>query len=180
MTDTQRTKAQLTTLCADNNIGAITPQILRDFIESSTPSTGLMHFHSPGVATTISAPSTFVKAANVTELHSNAYRFSQPLDNRLQYTGTASCVASIAASLSFTCAANNQTLAFAFYVNGVLVGSSKVRTRISTGTDVQAVTLLAQVVLNNSDYIEVWVSNETAANNLTIEHCQVLAIGVLI
>lgn len=129
-----------------------------------------MHFVDPGTATPIAVPATFVKAANVSTLIDGTANIGMTADNRLENVGDEVIPVLVLATLSFKCAANNQVLAFAFAVDGAVHVPSIVRTKIGTGTDIQAVTITIQVDLAPGDYVEVWVSNDTGANNITIEH----------
>lgn len=171
---TQRTSAELLAFFVNNVSGNITPSMVRDLIESCIPSMGGMHFDDPGTTTTITDVDEFVKAENASTIHS-AYRFSQPQNNRLQYDGDVACRSAITATLSFTCAANNQVLAFAIAVNGVISDASIIRTKVTTGTDVKAVTITAHPTLEPGDYVEVWVANDTSVANITLEHGHVHA-----
>lgn len=175
---TQRTKAELDALFPTNMTRNITAAKIRDFIESCKPSYGHLHFHDPGSATVIAAPSTYVKAGNVSHLHS-ANRFSMPANNRLLYDGDAVIVCNILSAFSFLCAVNNQILAFAIAINGVVNAGSVIRAKIGTGTDIQAATVAAQVILNPGDYAELWVANDTSAGNVTIDHGIVQVTGFL-
>lgn len=177
---TQRTKAELDVLFADNTTRQITPERLRDFVESCVPSYGALHFDDPGTPTAIATVSTWTKAANVSTLHAAPNRFSQPVNNRLQYDGTTTVMAAVLGTLSFTAAGNNKVLAFAIAINGVIDNASKVRTKITTGTDVQAVTVTAHAVLAPGDYVELFVMNETDDTDLTVEHAHITALAFLI
>lgn len=176
---TQRTKADLDTLFADNTTKQITPSRLRDFLESCVPSAGGIHFHDPGTVTVISAPATFVKAANTSELHPPTNRFSMPADNRLRYDGVVPVLARMIATLSFFTAANNQICHFALYINGVQVVPSRVRTKVASGGDIQAVTIMACETLNPGDFVEVWLANDTSASNITVDHGHLVATTFL-
>lgn len=137
---------------------------------------GGLHFVDPGALTPIGAISTFTKAANTSTIHS-ATRFSMPADNRLRYDGTkvARCV--VIATLSFTSVASNQQLAFALAVNGVISDASIMRTKITTGTDIQAITVMTHPTMNPGDYVELWVANDTSDGDITVEHGHIHAMA---
>jgi hypothetical protein len=178
MSSTQRSKDTLDTLFADNTSGLITPARLRDFVESAKPSMGGLHFDGPGDPTSIATAETFVKASNETTLQ-GAYRFSAPADNRLQYDGPEDVAAIVIATLAFTCADDDQVLAFALAINGTVVDASIIRTKIATGADIQAVTIMAHPTLESGDYIEVWVANDTSDADITIDHGHMHVAGYL-
>jgi len=175
---TQRSKSELDDLFANNNTRQISPADLRDLVDSCKPSYGAMHFADPGSSTTIVTPGTHVKAANVSTLL-QGNRFTMSANNRLLYGGVVAAPCNILAAISFNCAANNQVLCFAFAINGVLFVPSKVRTKISTGTDIQAAAVVAQTILQPNDYVELWLTNETSTGAVTVDHGIVQAIGFL-
>ena len=179
MADTQRTQSDLQVKFADNTSGAIIPQWLRDFLESSNPSTGALHFTDPGATTTITQVSTFVKAANTGSL-TLPHRFASTVAGQLQYTGLVAVTAQVvfAGSVSSP-VANNQVSRFAIAQNGVVVTPSYVRTKLGSAGDTQAIAMNVLLTLNPNDYLEVWLANDTGPNNLTIEHGYLSAIGVL-
>lgn len=177
---TQRSKADLDLLFADNATRDISPARLRDFLESCVPSLGTLHFADPGTPTIIGASSTFIKAENVSVLYATPNRFSMPANNRLQYDGPADGVSCLVLStLAVQSANNNQVLAFAIAKNGVVEVPSIIRTKISTGTDVQSVALFAYVTLDAGDYVEVWAANDTSASDITINHGHLRALAFL-
>lgn len=175
---TQRTKAALDALFADNATGAITPSRLRDFVESALPSTGGIHLDTPGSLTAIAAPSTFVKVAGTTSLH-GGYRVSMPANNRLQYDGTETVNALALYTIAFTAETDDQKIAFGIAVNGVVVASSVSHTTIAVGADVQAITVIGHPTLAPGDYVELWVANETSAGDVTVERFHGQLLGFL-
>jgi hypothetical protein len=181
----QRTKAQLDALFADNESSQISPADLRDFVESCLPSSGGMHFVQPGSMTAIDTEETFVKAENETLQHTSV-RFSMPLDNRLQYDGTVPARVLITGTLCAKVVTSNQLLAFAFAVNGEIVESSITRTKVGETSDIQgqtdihAVPIMAQVIMEPGDYLEVWLSNDSGDADVTIDHGHVHVIGFLL
>ena len=92
MTDTSRTVSNLVTnLFQDGQAaGSITPQDLRDFIETTQGKQGSMYVSSPG-STTISVAGTYVEGTAGTWTLSTAptaNEFDENTDGRLRYTGT--------------------------------------------------------------------------------------------
>lgn len=176
-------------------MNVIDPNLLRSTSEDGTAATpasaietvitqinlgvamGGVHFNDAGVvATDITALNTWVKAANASEGHSMT-RFSHPTNNRLQYDGETIARCVVTATLSFTCAASNQVLEFAIFVNGDENVSSLMRTKIQTGTDVRSLTVISHPTLTTGDYVEVWCRNTTSDADITIEHGHVHAIA---
>lgn len=172
-----QTQAELDALFADNDTGDISPARLRDFVESCVPSAGAVHF-TDSAATPIATVDTWTKAANASELLGDK-RFDMPASNRLRYTGTKTARARVIATLSFSCAANNQVLAFAIFINGVIHDPSVIRTKLATGADVQAVTIMAYAELELDDYVEVFVFNDTSDADITVEHGHMHALAFL-
>lgn len=174
----QRSKADLLALFPTNKTRSITAANVRDFIESCQPSYGSVHFTDPGAPTIIATPATFTKAGNASVLMTGN-RFDMPVNNRMRYQGTVPAVCNLLGAVSFNCAANNQILGFAFAINGAVYVPSIVRTKLGTGTDIQAASIIAQAILNPGDYAELWISNDTSASNITIDHGIFQALGFL-
>jgi hypothetical protein len=177
MSDTQRTKANLITLYADNTIGAITPQTMRDLIESFACSNASMYVTTP-VATTIAVAGTFVKAEGATTLV-GAHRGDMPANNRLRFTGTARVHIHLVANLSVKCSSNNQNVSFAIAKNGVVVDHSIMEHLITTGSDVKIMAIHADMDLDPNDYVELWVTNNTSTASVTVQRGYMFWMGML-
>ena len=166
MVDTARTQAALAAILADNTSGDISPQDIRDFLETMNPSFGSLYFSTPAATTTVT-PGTYLKVAGTTTSIS-LNRVTMPANNRLAYTGTPTVHAHIACSIDMTSGSNNQTAGFKIAKNDVVLDHSKVTRRISTGTDVGSTALHADVSLATNDYVELWLTNETSTATITI------------
>lgn len=175
---TQRTKEELDALFADNNVGDITPARMRDLIETMKPSRIGLHFNTPGIATTIAVAGTYVKAAGTT--YSDAeYRWTMPTNNRLMYNGPANQSILFVATISFTCSSNNQQIAFACAKNGNVQTSSVIRTGISTGSDIRALTLVTDGQFDAGEYLEIWLTNLTGTASVTVVEAHCRLVGFL-
>lgn len=180
MSDTQRSQAELAALFADNTSGAITPQMLRDLLESANPSHGGLHYTDPGAPTVITVQSSFTLAANAADVLVNPHRFDQPVSGRLRYTGRVAAYARVLFTGSISSpAGNNQIARLAIGVNGVVQIPSITRTKLGAAGDTQAITISFEVLLNPNDYLEMYISNDSSASNLTIEHGYLSALAFL-
>lgn len=177
MVDTVRTVAQLQALLADNTTGDISPQDLRDFLVSVQPPYGSIS-RLVAAATTINTPGTYEKMAGTTLL-GNADRFDMPVDGRLRYTGLVRKHMHIAVTTSFTAGGNNVTVGLKVAKNGVVLDDSVARRRVGTGTDIGSTALHADVFMDQNDYLEIYVTNETNTNTVTIEELYLFALGML-
>lgn len=168
MPDTQRQLAEITALLADNTTGDISPQNIRDTVETLRNRAGGFSWTVPS-ATTIPGVSTDVKAAGSTVLGALADSFDMPTSNRLRYTGAATVAAFVVASLSFSTASSNQQVDMMIAKNGVVIAASRLRRKTGTGGDVGSTAIHADVSLSTNDYLEVFVANQTSTAGVTIE-----------
>ena len=178
MADTKRSKSDLATLLADNTSGAISPQDVRDFLESMDLSFASMYFSS-SAETTIAVAGTYVLAAGTTT-SIKLSNFTMPQDNRLTYTGAADVYAEISASISMTCASNSKIVGMKIAKNGTVIDSTEIHRKISTGADIGAAYVQGDVQLATNDYIELFISNETDTANATIDFCNLRVKGAFI
>lgn len=177
MTDTQRTKAALATLLSDNITQQISPQGVRDFLETMHPSFGLCYVTTPAEST-ISVAGTYVKGAGTTT-SVGLHRFTMPVNNRLTYTGTPDIHVFYTATLSMTTAGTNVVLGFKIAKNDVVVADSEVHRKVATGTDVGAAPLQGGLSMSTNDYLELWVANITNTSNITLELASLHVIGFM-
>lgn len=157
MADTPRTKAALATLFADNVAGDISPQDLRDFLESMSLPFGEMYVSTPS-ATTITGAS-FQKLNGTTTL-GQANLFDMPASNRLRYTGSVPMKFLVAAA--FQCedtSGDPKQLRLFVYDDsgaaGATVASSAFNHDTVNALDNPSGTVQAIVTLDTNDYVEV-------------------------
>lgn len=173
---TQHTQAELDALFADNTTRSISPARLRDLVESCVPSSGTLVFAT--APTAIAAAGDFVKASNVTTLQAER-RFTMPAVNRLRYDGAAQVVAHIAAALGVTAAADAQVVAVGIALNGVVVADTVQRLLLGAAGELSHVSLVTDLDLEDTDYFEVFVANDTSDEDITIDHGSVRALAFL-
>ena len=178
MADTNRSLAELLILLADNTTGDISPQDIRDAVLSLTPAHGSMTVTTPGLTGVVTV-NTPLKAAGVTGSTGTLHDYTMPLDNRLTFGGASPRETQIACSLSLTTVGNNITVSIYLARNGVIIPGSRMQQRIGTGADIQAISTSANFTLSDTDYIELWVENNTDATDITVEFMQMNVLGVL-
>lgn len=174
MADTVRSRsALLTTLFQDGQTAGITAQDMRDLIVSLVPSYGGFYFSTPA-ATTIGTGGTYVKAAGTTTATvGTADIGTGSTNNRLVYTGVAPRHFQINAFALLTPASGtNQDMGLQVYVyddsatTGAVVAASKMNA-FDAATNGAFLATGANVTLDTDDYVELWITNETAAVNVT-------------
>jgi hypothetical protein len=180
MADTQRTIAGLKAILPDNTSGDISPQDLRDFVESVRPGFSEMYVSTPA-GTTINTPGTFEKVAGTTTLASapTPVNWSMPADNRLRYDGVADRVVRVSASISVTIpSGSNKELRFRFAKNGTTQVDSEARQFMVVNSQVENVAVLGIFQLSTNDYIEVFCTNITDTISVDVNSMVVDAISM--
>lgn len=181
MADTRRSLSALQTVLADNTVGAISPQDVRDVLVSAAPPYGAMYISS-SAATSLSADNTWTKVSGTTT-STNLKEFTMPANNRLTYGGVAPVHCHVVASISMTAGANNQVFGFRIVKNGdeTLTDSvaSELRRKVGTGTDVGSLAVHYDSAMTTGDYLELWVENETSAAEPTITQFYFFVMGML-
>lgn len=128
---------------------------------------GNMYITVP-VATTFASAATPVKALGTTA-SSNLYRMTHPTNNRLTYTGSKTRSFMISSSLSITQPSSSKFFSFYIAKNGVIISESRQDVKVVNSTDQVSLTLSCWATLAPNDYVEVWVENQSATTNLTIQ-----------
>lgn len=182
MADTRRSLSALQTALADNTTGAIAAQDIRDLLVSCAPPYGSMYISSSS-ATAIGGSGTYTKAAGTTT-STNLKEFDMPASNRLRYTGTPDVHVHVAVSVSMTTASNNVVVGLRVGVNGSAAGTDAVAStvirKVGTGSDIGSTAVHFDTMLSTNDYIELFVSNNTSATNITIDNMYFFALGMLV
>ena len=177
MADTERSKSALLTLLADNTVGAISPQDLRDVLVSLINPFGSFYVSSPA-GTSITQAGTYVKAAGTTTAN-NLSSFTMPASNRLTYTGTATRHFHIATHLSFTSSTGNRVIGVQLAVDGTALPNSTHTVKIGTGSDTQAMSLHWDAMMSSNQYIELFITDTQGTNTITLSTGYLFALGML-
>jgi hypothetical protein len=128
---------------------------------------GVVYMQGNATATVIASTSTPVKVGGTwtTDIASS---FTATTGGRLTYTGTETQVVRIDCALTLSPVSGaNQHISAYIAKNGSVVTASRQQTHISNGTDMN-MSVCWQSSLATNDYIEVFVQNGTATNNITV------------
>jgi hypothetical protein len=124
--------------------------------------------------TTCSVTSTYFKVvgATVSGLLNN---FTNAISNRLIYIGTITQTFVVYACLSIKQPnGNNQTMKAAIFKNGTIVNKTEQQFSNTSTNQIQAVALRGLISLATNDYIEVFVTNTTATNNILVSYMNLI------
>lgn len=132
----------------------------------NTAAAASMYVQNNATATTIGATSTPVKVAGTTTAGTENQRFSHT-SNRLTYTGAFSDVFKVTAVASFTSNNNNQ-IGFYLAVNGTADSTTGMYATANASGRFESLTIQGNLLLDPGDYVEVFVENNTATNNVTV------------
>lgn len=188
MADTQRSKSALATLFADNATGEISPQDLRDFLETMHPPYGSCYISS-SAETSITDTTSFVKAAGTTtdvSLHRFDGKTALSVDNRLKYTGSPDVHVHGVVSFSMSIASGtNKVLELAAYhYDDSLASGDKLThsivSRNASNTAIGTGALHFDVTLSTNDFIELHVRNTTDTTNVTINNGYIFIMGMMV
>ena len=174
MVDTSRTVSDLVTnLFQDGqSAGAITPQDMRDLIESMQTKQGSIYVSTPS-STSIAGAGTFVEGAGTFTLSTapTASEFDMNTNVRLRYTGTptVNCLFMASVSLEIDTAVIDKELALQLHKNGTIITGSTVY-GFSPATTVNSVNLttFAYASMATNDYVSIFVANIDSTDNFTI------------
>jgi hypothetical protein len=178
MADTPRTITELQALFLDNIVGDISPQDLRDFLVSAAPGHGSFS-RLVAAPTTIATPGDYVKAAGTTVLGLGAAGFDMPQDGRLRFIGVSPRHLHVAVTVSMTSSGPNNVIGLKIAKNGVLLDDSVALRFLGTGSDIGSTALHADISGVENDYLELFVTNETDTDSVTIEELYFYTMGML-
>ena len=130
------------------------------------------YMNGNATATTISAISTPVKIAGTTTSASVTQKFTNT-DNRATYIGSFVRYFKVTATLSATSGNNNQVGVY-IAKNGAIINESEVYGTTSGTGRAENIVVQTLVKLSTNDYIEIFVENATATNNVTVTDLNVI------
>jgi hypothetical protein len=134
-----------------------------------TNSSAICQFYmtANATATVIAVAGTFVKVAGTTTAGTLNQKFTTATTQRATYAGAVTESFRIVTFATMT-SGNNQTLRMQIAKNGVVQVDSTARFKTTGSGDASSIGTQAFVTLAPGDYVELWATNDTAANNITV------------
>ena len=141
---------------------------------------GNISFNGSAVATTMTTANTFVLVQNTAYIiNSLALGFSLTAgttqsSSRLTYNGTSACPVRVSCSCNVVVAgSNNQSGTTTLFLNGVAITNATAKSWMQTAGFSQNNAMTAMISMNPNDYVELFVANATANNNVTVTDCTI-------
>jgi hypothetical protein len=126
-------------------------------------------------STAIATAGVAVKAAGTTTSGPLTSKFTNTA-NRATYTGAVAKIFKGTATLSLS-AGNNDSIGVYFAKNGTVILESEMYATTDSNGELVNVTVQALVTLATTDYLEIFVENESAAVDITVADMNVIIQG---
>ena len=146
---------------------------------------GNISFNGSAVATTMTTANTFVLVQNTAYvINPLALAFSltagaSQSSSRLTYNGTSACPVRVSCSCNVVVAgSNNQSVTTTLFLNGVAITNATAKSWMQTAGFSQNNAMTAMITMNPNDYVELFVANATANNNVTVTDCTIDAVSL--
>jgi len=125
--------------------------------------------HGNATATVITTQDTPVKVAG-TFVTDAASSFTTDATGRLTYTGSTTTVVQFVASVTLVPVGTNQLLTIQLAKNGVPITNAKMTRTVSSGASGN-VSIVFNISMATSDYVELFVANNSSTSNITVTDC---------
>ena len=139
---------------------------------------GAEMYVSTPAATTIGTAGTFVKASGTTTLSAGALDFTMPSNNRLTYGGKITKRFWIMVAMSLTTGTAVQNLSIRIAKNGTTVAATEIDRLTGGASDIGAAAMTHITSLDETDYLEIFLTNKTATNSVTWELGNMVVAGL--
>jgi hypothetical protein len=166
MADTRRTKAEILALFADNAIGSISAQDLRDSIVTMMGGYAVLRKAGAGVAFAVTATPQKLTTFNGLGAFNGLIADHTTDDITTDIGGTYSIIFDI--SFSGTAL---KTFFFNFYIDGVPQSEAAQR-KLGTGGDIGSTGMSAIITLTAGQVVTIYVSSPDGGNSITVADSQ--------
>ena len=146
-----------------------------DFLPSFA-STG---YSGNATATVVAVSTTYYVVAGTLVEDNKSSDMTTDAAGKITYTGTVNKHFHIVSNFDMTTASSNQVVSFQWFKNGSTAISPPVKRKVGTGSDIGAASLHPDATLSTNDYIELKVTNDTSASNVTVANLYLFAQGLI-
>jgi hypothetical protein len=138
----------------------------------NTAEIGNYYMLNNATATTIASSGVAYKISGTTTANTINQKFSHS-DNRLTYTGGLIRDFQVSATASLT-SGNNNVIGLYVAKNGVVISSSEMYATTSSGGRAESIACQTILDMEENDYIEIWVENDSSTTDITVEYLNVI------
>lgn len=138
----------------------------------NTAEIGNLYMLNNTTATVISGSGIPTKVLGTTTPNAINQKFSHS-NNRLTYTGGLIRDFQVSVTTSLT-SGNNNVIGVYVAKNGTIITESEMYGTTSSSGRAEAITCQTILEMQENDYIEIWVENNTASQNITVEYMNVI------
>jgi hypothetical protein len=138
----------------------------------NTAEIGNLYMLNNATATVISGSGVPTKVLGTTTPNAINQKFSHS-DNRLTYTGGLIRDFQVSVTTSLT-SGNNNVIGVYVAKNGAIIAESEMYGTTSSSGRAESISCQTILEMEENDYIEIWVENNTATQNITVEYMNVI------
>lgn len=138
----------------------------------NTAEIGNLYMLNNATATVISGSGVPTKVLGTTTANAINQKFSHS-DNRLTYTGGLIRDFQVSVTTSLT-SGNNNVIGVYVAKNGTIITESEMYGTTSSAGRAESISCQTILEMEENDYIEIWVENNTATQNITVEYMNVI------
>jgi hypothetical protein len=144
---------------------------------SNSAEIGSLYMIANATVTTITTISTPVKILGTTTLNTNSQKFTHA-SNKLTYDGALNRTFKINCVASFT-SGNNKNISLFVAKNGVVDASSEIQATTDGNGKSEGISCQTIVEMIETDYIEIWIANNSGSNDITVQQLNFTVLGLV-
>lgn len=144
---------------------------------SNSAEIGAYYMINNATVTTISTSGVPVKVEGTTTANAVSQKFSHT-DNKDTYNGALTRIFKVSVVASFT-SGNNKDISVYIAKNGTIDPTSEMQSTTDGNGRAESIACQTILELEENDYIEVWIENNSGTNNITVEYLNVITEGLV-
>ncbi|MCK5432151.1 MAG: hypothetical protein KAJ03_05370 [Gammaproteobacteria bacterium] len=153
---------------------------LLKFLDSLRPSWGANTMQGNASGTTIGAQSTYVLAAGTFVPGSSSADMTMTAAGRFTYSGAGPIRGVLRGGIGILCGTASQIVSVAVAKNGTVIASTEISAFATTVSQPVALPVMGEVDMVATDYLELFVTNDSAANDVTVVDASLLFESIVV